>query len=256
MNDQEKSGRKGRWRRPAKYICTACFTGANFLLDLPLWFHDLFGLHGRKLLGNDLQRNPVDLPGLRGHPQFRKRLSRCAESRKQMTGKHVVIIGGVALGPKAACRLKRLEPGADVLIVDQDEYISYGGCGIPYFISGDISDVRELMSTSFHMQRNPQFFRDAKDIQVRTRTRALAIDRAKKVVRVRDLASGVEEDLPYDRLVIATGSTPNEPTADSGRRPAGSNSGIGPPLRDRSERQNLRRSGGQGRNRRRGGNWM
>ena len=48
--------------------------GANFLLDLPLWFHDLFGLHERKLLGNDLQRNPVDLPGLWGHPQFRKRL--------------------------------------------------------------------------------------------------------------------------------------------------------------------------------------
>ncbi len=59
-----------------------------------------------------------------------------------MSGKRVVIIGGVALGPKAACRLKRLEPDTDVLIIDQDEYISYGGCGIPYFISGDISDVR------------------------------------------------------------------------------------------------------------------
>ena len=180
MNGQEKSGRKGRWRRPEKYICIGVLAGANFLLDLPLWFHDLFGLHGRKLLGNDLQRNPVDVPGLRGHPQFRKRLSRCAESRKRMSGKHVVIIGGVALGPKAACRLKRLEPDADVLIIDQDEYISYGGCGIPYFISGDISDVRELMSTSFHMQRNPQFFRDAKDIQVRTRTRAIADRQGRK----------------------------------------------------------------------------
>ncbi|MGA2403758.1 MAG: FAD-dependent oxidoreductase [Syntrophobacteraceae bacterium] len=128
-----------------------------------------------------------------------------------MSGKRVVIIGGVALGPKAACRLKRLEPDADVLIIDQDEYISYGGCGIPYFISGDISDVRELMSTSFHMERTPQFFRDAKDVRVRTRTRALAIDRANRRVRVRDLVSGVEEDLPYDRLVIATGSTPNKP---------------------------------------------
>ncbi len=128
-----------------------------------------------------------------------------------MSGKRVVIIGGVALGPKAACRFKRLEPDADVIIIDQDEYISYGGCGIPYFISGDISDVRELMSTSFHMQRTPQFFRDAKDVRVRTRTRAVGIDRANKIVRVRDLTSGVEEDLPYDRLVIATGSTPNKP---------------------------------------------
>ena len=128
-----------------------------------------------------------------------------------MSAKRVVIIGGVALGPKAACRLKRLEPDADVVIVDQDQYISYGGCGIPYFISGDISSVQELMSTSFHMQRTPQFFQDAKDVRVKTRTRALAIDRASKIVRVLDLASGGEEDLPYDRLVIATGSIPNKP---------------------------------------------
>ncbi|MGA2939744.1 MAG: FAD-dependent oxidoreductase [Syntrophobacteraceae bacterium] len=128
-----------------------------------------------------------------------------------MSAKRVVIIGGVALGPKAACRLKRLEPDADVVIVDQDEYISYGGCGIPYFISGDISSVRELMSTSFHMERTPEFFQDTKDVRVRTRTRAIEIDRATKRVRVLDLASGSEEDLPYDRLVIATGSIPNKP---------------------------------------------
>ena len=128
-----------------------------------------------------------------------------------MSGKCVLIIGGVALGPKAACRLKRLEPDADVTIIDQDEYISYGGCGTPYFISGDVSDVRELMSTSYHMLRTPQFFQDSKDVRVRTRTRALGIDRANKRVRVLDLASGGEEDLPYDRLVIATGSVPTKP---------------------------------------------
>ena len=128
-----------------------------------------------------------------------------------MSGKRVVIVGAVALGPKAACRLKRLEPEAEVVMIDQDEYISYGGCGIPYFISGDISEVRELMSTSFHMQRTPQFFENAKDVHVRVRTRALEIDRQRKVVRVRDLGSGAEEDLSYDKLVLATGSRPNRP---------------------------------------------
>ena len=128
-----------------------------------------------------------------------------------MNGKKVVIIGGVALGPKAACRLKRLEPDAEVVIVDQDEYVSYGGCGIPYFISGDVNSVQDLMSTSFHMLRTPQFFQDVKDVRVRVRTRATAIDRVKRTVRVLDLASGVEDDLPYDQLVIATGSTPNKP---------------------------------------------
>jgi NADPH-dependent 2,4-dienoyl-CoA reductase/sulfur reductase-like enzyme/rhodanese-related sulfurtransferase len=120
----------------------------------------------------------------------------------------VVIIGAVALGPKVACRLKRLRPDFEVTMVDQGEYISYGGCGIPYYISGDLSDIKELMSTSFHMLRTPEFFEGAKDVRVRTRTRALAIDREHQQVRVLDAATGREENLPYDHLVLATGSRP------------------------------------------------
>jgi NADPH-dependent 2,4-dienoyl-CoA reductase/sulfur reductase-like enzyme/rhodanese-related sulfurtransferase len=125
-----------------------------------------------------------------------------------MAYKRVVIIGAVALGPKVACRLKRLRPDFEVTMIDQGEYISYGGCGIPYYISGDLSDIKELMSTSFHMLRTPEFFEGAKDVRVRTRTRALAIDRQNKQVRVHDLVTGREEDLPYDQLVLATGSRP------------------------------------------------
>ena len=47
---------------------------------------------------------------------------------------NVLIIGAVALGPKTACRLKRLMPEANVTVIDRDSLISYGGCGIPYFI--------------------------------------------------------------------------------------------------------------------------
>ena len=125
-----------------------------------------------------------------------------------MESKRILIVGAVALGPKVACRLKRLRPDYEVTMIDQGEYISYGGCGIPYYISGDLSDIKELMSTSFHMLRTPEFFEGAKDVRVRTRTRALAIDRAARQVRVRDLESGREEDLPYDELVLATGSRP------------------------------------------------
>jgi NADPH-dependent 2,4-dienoyl-CoA reductase/sulfur reductase-like enzyme/rhodanese-related sulfurtransferase len=126
-----------------------------------------------------------------------------------MAGKRVVIVGAVALGPKVACRLKRLQPETEVTLIDQDEHISYGGCGMPYFISGDVSDVRELMSTSFHMVRTPQFFEDAKGVHVKIRTRAHEIDRQAKKVHVQDLVSGAEEALPYDQLVLATGSQPN-----------------------------------------------
>jgi len=121
---------------------------------------------------------------------------------------NVVIIGAVALGPKAACRLKRLCPPAHVTMVDRDRIISYGGCGIPYFLSGDVSEAAQLQSTSFHMIRDEKFFRDAKDIHVMTRTEATAIHRKSKTVSLRNLDSGEEAELPYDKLVLATGSSP------------------------------------------------
>jgi hypothetical protein len=73
---------------------------------------------------------------------------------KRMEPKRVIIIGAVALGPKVACRLKRLRPTSSHH-GGSGRYISYGGCGIAY-ISGDLSDIKELMSTSFHA-RTPEF---------------------------------------------------------------------------------------------------
>jgi NADPH-dependent 2,4-dienoyl-CoA reductase/sulfur reductase-like enzyme/rhodanese-related sulfurtransferase len=121
----------------------------------------------------------------------------------------IVIIGAVAAGPKAASRAKRLMPDADITLVDQDDFISYGGCGIPYFVGGDVSDEKELRSTSFHMVRDPYFFREAKGVTARTKTRAISIDRKERLVHVEDVATGEKDALPYDRLVLATGSRPN-----------------------------------------------
>ena len=123
---------------------------------------------------------------------------------------NIVVIGAVALGPKAACRCKRLNPEARVVLLDRGSRISYGGCGIPYYVSGDVSDADELQSTSFHMLRDAPFFRDIKGVEARPRTEALSIDRAKKTVLVRNLDSGAQETLPYDKLVLATGSTPRK----------------------------------------------
>jgi NADPH-dependent 2,4-dienoyl-CoA reductase/sulfur reductase-like enzyme/rhodanese-related sulfurtransferase len=120
----------------------------------------------------------------------------------------VVIIGSVATGPKTGCRVKRLMPEASVIMLDRDELISYGGCGIPFYVSGDVSELKALMSTSFHMVRDVDFFRGAKGIEVRPGHEALAIDRKAKTLRVRDLKAGWEYDLDYDFLVIATGSKP------------------------------------------------
>ena len=123
----------------------------------------------------------------------------------------IVIIGAVALGPKVACRARRVDPTAQVTLIDQNRDISYGGCGIPFFVSGDISEIQALMSTSFHMVRDEKFFKEAKGVRVRSQTRATAIDRLHRQVRIQNLLTGREEDLPYDTLVLATGSIPVKP---------------------------------------------
>lgn len=123
---------------------------------------------------------------------------------------NILIVGAVALGPKAACRVKRLDPDAKVIMVDQSDLISYGGCGIPYFVSGDVSEATQLQETSFHMLRDKKFFNQAKDVDVMINTRALSIDRDQKFVRVKNVISGQEQELAYDKLVLATGSRPRD----------------------------------------------
>ena len=125
-----------------------------------------------------------------------------------MMGKQIVIVGGVAAGPKAACRVKRLLPGASVTVIDQDSLISYGGCGIPYYVSGDVADEKELRSTSFHMVRDEYFFDKAKGVRPLTSTRVLNIDRESKKVQVEYLKTGEKSEIGYDLLLLATGSEP------------------------------------------------
>ena len=105
-------------------------------------------------------------------------------------------------------------PDAQITLVDENELISYGGCGIPYYVSGEIQNLDDLRSTPYHTVRDPAFFQAMKGLNVRTRTRALAIDRAAKTLLVKDLNSGKEEKLPYDKLVLATGASPRMPPVE------------------------------------------
>lgn len=123
----------------------------------------------------------------------------------------ILIIGGVALGPKAACRCKRLMPDAEVTMIDENMYISYGGCGMPYYVSGEVQTLDALRSTNAGTIRDPGFFHDMKGVTVFNQTRALKIDRAAKTVTVENLADGARRDLPYDKLVLATGARARVP---------------------------------------------
>ena len=127
--------------------------------------------------------------------------------------RNVIVIGGVALGPKAASRLKRLDPTANVTMIDENINISFGGCGIPYYVSGEINSLDALRSTTYGTVRTPEYF-EHKGVHTLNQTRVTAIDRAAKTVTAKNLVTGEEKALPYDRLIIATGSTPKVPPVE------------------------------------------
>lgn len=123
----------------------------------------------------------------------------------------VVIVGGVAAGPKCAAKIDRLDPDADVTIVERGRLLSYAGCGLPYYIAGIVKDQSELMSSPVGVVRDIVFFQQTLNIHIMNQTEAVAIDRARKQVRVRGLLDGAEKVLDYDKLLLATGSVPIRP---------------------------------------------
>ncbi len=123
----------------------------------------------------------------------------------------VVIIGGVAAGPKVAARINRLDPEADVTIVEKGRLLSYAGCGLPYYVAGMVKNQSELMSSPAGVVRDIVFFQQVMNIHILNQTEALAIDRERKQIKVNNLLDKTESWLPYDKLVLATGSYPIVP---------------------------------------------
>ena len=123
----------------------------------------------------------------------------------------VVVVGGVAAGPKIAAKIMRLRGDAQVTIVEKGRVLSYAGCGLPYYISGLVKEQRRLVSTPEGVVRGPEYFEKVKRVRVMNRAEAVKIDRENHRVLVRDLVSSNETWLPYDRLALATGAVPIVP---------------------------------------------
>jgi NADPH-dependent 2,4-dienoyl-CoA reductase/sulfur reductase-like enzyme len=116
-----------------------------------------------------------------------------------------VVIGGVAAGMSAASAVKRDDPTIHVIVLEKGEFISYGSCSLPYYISGIIKDYRQLIVFT------PEQAKQERDIDVWTKHEAMAIYPAKQTVSVLDRDTGKEKTLEYDSLMIATGGTPISP---------------------------------------------
>ena len=128
-----------------------------------------------------------------------------------MTKKRIIVIGGSAAGPKAAAKARRIDNDAEVIILQREPDLSMASCGYPYYVGGCFDDRNMLLSTPTGVVRNPMFYLNAKDIDARVNTEVTSLDRQNHSVAFRNMATGENGVLPYDKLVIATGAVPRMP---------------------------------------------
>jgi CoA-dependent NAD(P)H sulfur oxidoreductase len=106
-----------------------------------------------------------------------------------------IVIGGVAAGLSAAARARRVDPRLEIVVLEKGPVISYGACGLPYFVEGRVREARQLIIYT------PEYFRKERNIEVRTGARVVSISHPRREVV---LESG--ERLRYERLAICTGA--------------------------------------------------
>jgi NADPH-dependent 2,4-dienoyl-CoA reductase/sulfur reductase-like enzyme/rhodanese-related sulfurtransferase len=117
----------------------------------------------------------------------------------------VVIIGGVAGGMSAATRLRRLDNDAEITVIEKSGYVSYANCGLPYFVGGVIEEEDNLLL------QTPESLHARFRLDVRINTEALSIDRNAKQILIRNVITGAESALDYDKLVLSPGASPIVP---------------------------------------------
>ncbi|TKB23913.1 pyridine nucleotide-disulfide oxidoreductase [Desulfopila sp. IMCC35006] len=128
-----------------------------------------------------------------------------------MESKKIVVIGGSAAGAKAAAKARRLDEFAKITLIQKSPDLSMASCGYPYYVGGVFNDRNLLLCTPTGVPRDPAFFDKAKAIKALVETEVLAIDRKEKQVACRNVKTGVEQVLSYDKLIISTGAKPNMP---------------------------------------------
>ena len=116
---------------------------------------------------------------------------------------HLVMIGGSDAGISAALRAGELDPGADVTVVVADAYPNFSICGIPYYLSGEVTHWRNLAHRTIADL-------EAAGMRLRLDTTARRIDVPGHKLLLTS-AEGGEELLGYDKLVVGTGAVPVRP---------------------------------------------
>ena len=126
--------------------------------------------------------------------------------------KKIVIVGGVAGGMSAATRLRRLDATAEIIVLEKSGHVSYANCGLPYYVGGVIETEDALLL------QTPDSLHKRFRLDVRIASEALSINRALKTIAVRNLLTGDEYELNYDKLVLSPGASPIRPNFPGSER--------------------------------------
>ena len=117
----------------------------------------------------------------------------------------VIIIGAVAAGMSAAAKLKRSKPEYEVVVYEKGEIVSFGACGLPYFVGGFFDEPEKMIA------RSPEKFIES-GIDLNILHEVINVDTDNKKVKVKDLKTGEVFEDSYDKLMIATGASSIIPT--------------------------------------------
>ncbi len=129
-----------------------------------------------------------------------------------MTTFRLVVIGGSAAGAKAAAKARRLNEAAEITMIEKGPDLSMAACGYPYYVGGEFDDRGKLLTSPGGDLRDPGFFAAKKNINALNNTEVLSINCKEKSVTCQMAGTGASRDIPYDKLVIATGAKPNRPS--------------------------------------------
>ena len=114
----------------------------------------------------------------------------------------LLVVGGVAGGASAAARAARLDSSVEIIVFERGQSISFANCGLPYYI-GEVIKQRESL-----LVMTPENFKGRTGIEVRTMQEAIEINSDEKCIKVKNLQSGEVYTESYDKLLLATGSSP------------------------------------------------
>lgn len=119
--------------------------------------------------------------------------------------KKILIIGGVAGGASTAARLRRHSEEDRIIMFEKGPHVSFSNCGLPYHLSGMISEAEKLVLMS------PQKFLAQYNIEARVNNEVIEIDRENKEVVVKDVVTKKTYRESYDKLVLSMGAKPIVP---------------------------------------------